>query len=144
MNDAGREDAEHLRMLTIGHYVLAGLTALFGLLPLLHVFMGLAIVSGKMPMGPAPSAGAAPLPQAFGWLFVVIGGFVIVLAQTMAVLNFVAGRAIAARRRRMFCMVVAGLNCVNAPFGTLLGVFTFIVLGREGVRQSFEASSATA
>jgi hypothetical protein len=143
MTELVREDAEHLRMLTIGHYVLAGINAFFGLLPLIHVGMGLAIVSGKMPMGPSSSSGGAGVPQAFGWMFVVIGALVIVLAQTTAVLNVLAARALATRRRRTFCVVVAALNCINAPLGTVLGVFTLIVLGRERVRQQFEASSAS-
>jgi len=30
-----------------------------------------------------------------------------------------------------FSLVVAGLNCLQFPFGTVLGVFTFVVLLRE-------------
>jgi hypothetical protein len=35
-------------------------------------------------------------------------------------------------------MVVAGLNVLQVPLGTLLGVFTLLVLARDSVRQAFE------
>jgi hypothetical protein len=63
------------------------------------------------------------------------------MAQTMAVLDVMAARSLSTRQRRTFCMVIAALNCMNAPLGTLLGVFTFIVLGRDSVRLEFEKYS---
>jgi hypothetical protein len=30
----------------------------------------------------------------------------------------------------MFSLIVAGFNCINFPFGTLLGIFTLILLLR--------------
>lgn len=140
MIDPARTDADHLRQLSIGYYVMAGLTAFFGLLPLMHVGMGLALVTGKMPSSTPP--GAPFGPEMLGWLFVVLGAVFVAFAQTIAVLNFVVGRSLVRRQRRLLCLVVAGLNCMNAPLGTLLGVFTFIVLGRDSVRALFESGSA--
>jgi hypothetical protein len=37
----------------------------------------------------------------------------------------------------MFSIVVAGVNCLQIPFGTALGVFTMMVLLRDTVRQSY-------
>ena len=42
-----RTDTEQLRLLSIGYYVAAGLSALFLLFPLIYVGLGLAIVSGR-------------------------------------------------------------------------------------------------
>jgi hypothetical protein len=139
MNDSAKTDTEHLRLLTIGYYVVAGLNFFFGLFPLIHVGIGLAMVTGKMPMG-SGHAGAPFGPASFGWLFVAMGVIVILVAQTTAVLNLIAARSLAGRRRRTFCMIVAGLNCMSVPIGTLIGVFTFIVLGRENVRAQFDAA----
>ena len=36
-------------------------------------------------------------------------------------------------------MIVAGLNCVHIPLGTVLGVFTLVVLMRDSVRESYDA-----
>jgi hypothetical protein len=44
----------------------------------------------------------------------------------------------------MYCLVVAGLSAfLSFPIGTVLAVFTFIVLARPGVRAAFEAPSPT-
>jgi len=38
------------------------------------------------------------------------------------------------RRHRTFSMAIAALDCLHIPFGTILGILTFIVLGRDSVR----------
>jgi hypothetical protein len=50
-----------------------------------------------------------------------------------------AGRFLRRRTHRTFCLAVAAVSCLFTPFGTVLGVFTLIVLSREGVRQAFDA-----
>lgn len=122
-------DLEHLKYLVIGYYIATGLSAIFALFPVLHVVMGLAMVTGRLP-GSGPSV-------EMGWVFVGIGGAFILFGLTMAVMNFLTARFITARENRMFCMVVAAINCLNAPLGTLLGVFTFVVLSRDRVRALF-------
>lgn len=128
------EDAEHLKLLSIFHYVLAGLTSLAGFFPLIHVAMGAMMLSGSFSGG--PSAGAPP--DAFGWIFVVIGGAVSLLLWCFAMALFVAGRALAARRSRTFCFVIAAISCAGFPLGTALGVFTILVLQRPTVRALFD------
>ena len=41
-----RQDAEHLRILSIFHYVVAGLLALFSMFPIVHLAIGIASVAG--------------------------------------------------------------------------------------------------
>ena len=38
---------------------------------------------------------------------------------------------------RFNCMTVAGIQCILMPFGTILGVFTIIVLTRGSVKELF-------
>ena len=42
----------------------------------------------------------------------------------------------------MFCFVIACLACMQMPLGTILGVFTIIVLARPSVKEMFDRSSA--
>jgi hypothetical protein len=135
----GRSDAEHLKLLVVFHYVLAGFTALLSLFPIFHIAMGLAMLSGSGPfgsLGTHPPHGG-PDPRWFGWTFVALGSFIILVGETAAVLTLLAGKSIAQRRRHTFCLVVAGLQCMNAPLGTALGVFTFVVLLRPSVKAEF-------
>lgn len=37
-------------------------------------------------------------------------------------------------------LVVSGINCLQIPFGTVLGIFTIIVLMRPSVQSGYEAN----
>jgi hypothetical protein len=122
---------DDLRLLSIFHYVLAGLTALFSLFPLLYVGMGAFFISGVLKDEPNP-------PPAFiGWFIIAIGAFFFLLILAEAVALFFAGRFLAQQRHWLFCMIVAGLSCASFPFGTALGVFTIVVLSKPEVKALF-------
>jgi len=57
---------------------------------------------------------------------------------TMCILTAVAGKNLSNHRRRIFCLVITCMNCINVPLGTVLGVFTIIVLVRPSVKDLFE------
>ena len=78
----------------------------------------------------------------FGWMFVVFAGLFILAGWAFAVCLVLAGRFLARRKRYMFCLVMAALACMFMPFGTVLGVFTIIVLVREPVKDLFGVDSA--
>ena len=203
------QDDEHLKLLSIFHYVMAGITGLFACFPIIHLIIGIAILSGalegpfeehwgddgagepawtvpaeaplKPPPKPAPpepgaaepaeTAPAEPEPAEapppepaepaeidercppagghrrpwrrfpgtfFGVLFVVLPAIIILCGWTLAVLLFIAGRCLARRKRHLFCLVIAGISCLFMPFGTVLGVFTIVVLSRPSVKALFE------
>ena len=43
------------------------------------------------------------------------------------ILNVISGFCLRARKGRVFSLVVAVINCLHIPLGTVLGVFTLIV-----------------
>ena len=143
MNASGADstDAQYLRLLSIFHYVVGGLTALFACFPLIHLGVGLAMVFS--PDFFHTKAGEQPPPQAIGWLFTCIGGFMFLAGQTMAVSTVVAGRFIARRKRYWFIFVMACIECAFFPFGTVLGVFTILTLSRETVKRLFSVTSSS-
>ena len=130
------QDQEHLRLLSVFHYVVAGLTGLFGCLPILHLIVGISILTGSGPFG-RTSAGP-PLPHLFGVFFIVIAVVMISWFWATAILNLVAARALVRQRRYTLCLVTAGFDCMFMPFGTVLGVFTIIVLMRPSVKALFQ------
>ncbi len=132
------QDNEHLDLLAVFHYVVAGMTALMACVPFIHVAMGIIVLVADF------SGQNQPPPRAIGWLFVVLGGFFILLGWTLAVLILFAGRRIHRRTAWRFCFVVAAIECVLMPFGTVLGVFTLIVLSRQSVKELFGARPAAA
>ena len=127
-------DAEHLQLLTIFHYVVAGLATLFAMFPLIHLAMGLFFVFGaKHISGP----GQTPPPAWLGLIFVIAASAFILLGLTLAVLIFAAGRSLSQRKRYKFCLVIACVECLFMPFGLVLGVFTIMVLNRPSVKKLF-------
>ena len=126
------EDEQHIRLLSIFHYVVAGLAGLCALFPIIHLVLGVALLTGQLGADTdEPGAGLV------GTFFVVFAGAWIVSGLLFAVLLAVAGLNLARHQRYMFCLVMAGVGCIFMPFGTVLGVFTIIVLMRDSVKQLF-------
>jgi len=135
-------DGEHLKLLSIGYMISAGFNAFFMLFGLFYVFMG-AMASEMIRLSTQANAKPGGPPPAFiGWFFAAIGLVFFAVGLTFAILKFRAASNLKRRRSRIFCMVVAGLTCLEFPYGTALGVFTFIALGRESVVRLFETNAA--
>jgi hypothetical protein len=126
------EDTQQLHLLSMFHYVVAGLVGLMGCFPILHLTVGIAAVMGALNDG----AGSAP-PALFGWFFIVMAVAAIASMWTIAVAILFAGRKLAARSSYTYCLVMAAVECMFMPFGTVLGVFTIVVLMRPSVKQLF-------
>jgi hypothetical protein len=126
-------DKEHLRLLSIFHYIKGGITAVFSCIPIIHVVLGLFFIFAPHLFG----HGKDQPPAFIGWLFVVLGSFFILFGWTLAALVLFAGRCIARREHYTFCFVMACVECLSVPFGTVLGVFTILVLSRPSVKGLF-------
>jgi hypothetical protein len=74
--------------------------------------------------------------RVFRWIYLLIGLWG--LASLAA--NLVSGLCIRARKYRFFSMLVSGFNCINMPLGTVLGVFTLIVLLRPTIPAVYHES----
>jgi MFS family permease len=133
-------DEEHLNLVAVFHYVVAAMTALFSCFALIYIGLGLAMI--LHPESMSGSHGEPP-PAFMGWLFTSIGIAFLIGAWTYVFCLFLAGRFLKRRRHYIFCLVMAGLSCMWMPFGTVLGVFTFIVLLRPEVKAMFASSSAS-
>lgn len=48
---------------------------------------------------------------------------------------------IRAKRNRTFSIIVSGFNYLDIPIGTLLGVFTIVVLIRKSVQELYDLRS---
>jgi hypothetical protein len=131
-------DEEHLQLLAIFHYVVAGLAALFSFFPLLYTTVG-AIFIFAARHGTAKPGEDLP-PEFLGWIFAVLGALLFLIGIAMAVCILIAGRSLALRKRDSFVLVMACIECLFIPFGTILGVFTIVVLSRKSVRALFAAT----
>lgn len=93
-------------------------------------------ISGQT--GADPFAGA---PQAMmedlGTLMIWLTALSLVLVVVTAVGFFLVGLKLRQRRWWTFCYLSGWGECLMFPFGTILGVFTIIVLARPTVKRSF-------
>lgn len=133
------QDEQYLQILSIFHYVVGGLAALFACFPIFHLAMGLGMLTGGF--GPVPSDDKFPF-QLFGLMFVIIPLIIILCGWALAGAIIATGYFLSKRRKHTFCLVVAGVECIFMPFGTVLGVFTIILLVRPTVKALFEANSS--
>jgi hypothetical protein len=125
------QDIEHLKILSILHYVWGGLTACFSCLGMFYAAFGVVAVFASAQHQGGP-------PAVVGGALVFMGILVVLLAGTVGGLTIWAGRCLAQRKRYTFCFVMACLSCLSVPLGTALGVFTIIVLQRPTVKVMFE------
>jgi hypothetical protein len=128
------KDEEQLKLLVIFHYVLAGVSALFACIPIIHLMIGLTMVLSPDRFHDGGGHGPPPF---FGWMFVIMAGLFIILGWVYAICVFAAGRCLARRKRHLFCLVMGGVECLFMPFGTVLGVFTILLLIRDSVKALF-------
>ena len=133
------EDLQYLKLLSIFHYVAAGLAALFSFIPLIYVAIGMLAVC--LPGSFQGEEDAAPL--FVGWIFILIGAVLIVLGWALAACIIIAGRSLARKIHYLFCVVMAAVECIFVPFGTVLGVFTIVVLARPSVKEMFEQNAVS-
>jgi hypothetical protein len=133
-------DREHLRLLAIFHYVTAGLAALFSFFPLLYTIVGVVFIFAAR-HGTAKPGEELP-PEFLGWIFAVIGAVLFVIGIAMAICILIAGRSLAHCKHYSFALLMACIECLFVPFGTILGVFTIVVLSHESVRGLFSPAAA--
>ncbi len=130
-------DVEHLKLVSIFHYIVGGMAALFACIPFIHLAIGIFLLVAPGKFGPPSNQ-----PPAFiGWFFVVLATCFILVGWALAVLVILAGTFLSRRHYYMYCFVMACVECMFMPFGTVLGVFTLIVLMRPSVKELFAPTS---
>jgi nitrogen fixation/metabolism regulation signal transduction histidine kinase len=128
-------DEEHLKLLRIGYIVAGAADLFFALIPLVYVAIGIGIAVAGISL---PTRPGEPSPAMIGLFLVVFGMLFCFFFAAQAVLQLMAARALGQRRSRLLCQIAAGASCLQMPWGVLLAVFTFLVLGRESVKRLFE------
>jgi hypothetical protein len=128
-------DEVHLQALSLVYKVNAAFAAFFSLFGLLYagMFGIIATAVAKLPQ----ARGAQAPPEELGWIFGGLGFGLFCVMVLLAYLNWRTATCLTRRESRTFCQVMAGFNCLHIPYGTALGVCTFIVLARPSVARLF-------
>jgi hypothetical protein len=126
---------ENIKLLSIFHYVFAGLVAFFACIPLIHITLG--IIFLLMPEKMCEGDCTEEPGKIIGLIFIGVGSFVMLIGWTFAVVVAMAGRFLARRVHLKYCIAVAAASCLFMPFGTVLGVFTLITLTKKEAEALF-------
>jgi hypothetical protein len=122
---------QYLTLLSIFHFIVGGLVALFSLLPVFHLVLGLIMVL---------ASGEEPAAAIVGFIFICVATGIILAGWAIAAAIALCGYFIIKRRYYMYCLVIAALECLFTPFGTILGVFTLVLLTQKPVKQLFNTT----
>jgi hypothetical protein len=123
----------YLEVLAIAHYVYAALIALIGVVMMLMMSIGVfGLAQGSSFTGELPFGGFEL--SFFAFAFILVFGY--------ALCNALVGLWLKGRRRWMAIVVLSVINALNVPVGTLLGVFTVVVLAGDDVRGAFDRGGA--
>jgi len=71
-------------------------------------------------------------------MFIVLGAVFFLAGIIMAICILIVGRCLSRRKGYSFALVIACIECLFVPFGTILVVFTIVALSRESVKAAFE------
>lgn len=132
---AKSQDQQHLELLAVFHYIYGGLALVGACFPLIYLGIGVALLTNVGGQG-----GQAP-PEEVGWILSAVGAALSLLGWTIAGCIILAGRKLSRHESHTFCLVIAALLCLSIPLGTILGVFTIIVLMRPSVKELFDANA---
>ena len=130
-------DEANIKVLIVFHYVIAGLSVLGLLFLAFHYFM-----FNTFFMNPSiwENAEGSPPPMEFFEIFRWFYLFMAVLLVGYMAANLFSAVFMGQRHKRMFSLVVGCVNCLQFPLGTVLGIFTIIVLMRPSVQSAYERS----
>lgn len=144
---------ERLRLLALGYYVKGAVGAVFISFLLLHFFLFLgfsfvpesswnaskSVTTAQSPSvpPPAPRISNQGPPVMMFRIFAAVIGMIILLGWTFGALTIYAGRCVQKRKHRVLIYVMAGLNCALIPWGTLLGIATFMLLQSPAGQKAF-------
>ncbi|MFZ5895051.1 MAG: hypothetical protein ACOY0T_28585 [Myxococcota bacterium] len=134
-------DQSDLKTLAICHYAYAALLAFGGLVPVVMVLFGVGLVTSLAATASGTTTPAADVAAGgfmVGGVLLVIMGAVTFLVWVKAGLVLFSGLSLRRGKHRTLSQVVAALCCLNVPLGTLLGVFTLMVLARPSVRAGYD------
>ena len=130
---------EQLRLLSWGFVFSAIMTGLFSLLGLLYAGMGLIMSRFFAEVAKSGQHAEQVPPEALGTIVGIFGGVFFLVTISLALAKLWTARCIKRRESRTFCLVVAAITCFGIPYGTVLGVAAFLVLGRQSVVAQFDA-----
>jgi hypothetical protein len=130
------KDESDLNLLATLHYVWSGLLGC-GTVGV----VGYCLLIGGLMGATASSAGGGGEAAVAVGVTLVMGLVVGAMMLALFVIHLLAASGLKKRKRKVLIYVASALMCTSVPLGTLLGIFTFMTLGRSGVKELFDRAA---
>ncbi len=124
------QEEANLDLLGTLHIVMGILTALFACIPIIHLVIGIVMLTSGV-------NGADQAPRAIAFAFIILASLIILTGWALAILIIIAGVKLKKRSSYKFCLVIAFVECLIMPLGTVLGIFTIVTLSKKPVKDLF-------
>jgi len=124
------QEEQNLNLLSTFHYIMGALTALFACIPIIYLVVGVAMFAGGF-------NGGDIAPRSIALIFIILAAVIVLVGWFFAILIIICGSKLKQRRSYNYCLVIAFMECLIAPIGVILGIFTIITLTRDSVKQLF-------
>jgi succinate dehydrogenase/fumarate reductase cytochrome b subunit len=135
-------DEEHLRLLSLFHYIAGGITLFVSFILLFQFLLLFVFWEGLMQQyGEYRYTISNELDATFLTIFFYLWLVILLFVVTFGILEILSGRFIKLRKRRTFSFIIAIINLLSIPYGTLLGIMTIIVLSRNSVKEIYIAAN---
>ncbi len=134
-----QNDISDLRLLSWFHYGFGALTALTATICIPLIWIGYLWMYGSDDAVAPAQAPWAPTDdrELMGAILIATGGGTASLCLIHGAVLAYIGRCLALRRRRKLCMIFSIFNLIDLPLGTILSVFTILVLRRPTIQAAF-------
>jgi hypothetical protein len=135
-------DEEHLRLLSLFHYIAGGITLFISLIILFEFLLLFVFWEGLMQQyGEHRYTSNHELDAAIFTIFFYLLLVILLIVITFGILEILSARFIKLRKHRTFSFIIAILNLFSIPYGTILGIMTIIVLSRNSVKDIYSAAN---
>ncbi len=133
-------DEEHLKLLVLFHRIYGIFVIVFSFLGIGYflLFNFILSISKKHSQFTLADNFQGP-PAEFMHIFMIIIGVLILIGLSIGICNLISAQYIKRRKHRIFSIVIAGIDCVSFPLGTILGVLTMVVLLRNTVIEYYKS-----
>lgn len=132
MND----NARYLNLLYIFHMIVGGVAGVFSCLPLVNLSMGLSAIS-DIPKSIVQGDAFSPFTF-LSVMFILLPLGIVVIGWMFAIAVVLNGYYIKKRHWHAYCLIVSGIESIFMPFGTILGIFTIILLTKSEIKVLFD------
>jgi hypothetical protein len=138
----------YLRVLSLLHYIVGGLMLFFVCMPLIFLAVGVVDITSSesilkvivISSESMVEGGGDILPQFLGSIVLGVVLIFYLMIFGVAVSMVVSGIFLSRRKHYLFSLIVGCIECIFIPFGTILGIFTAIVLSRDSIKGLYYSS----